>query len=65
MVSYDHFLAIDNMNISNEVLLNTYGGASSLSGTLINSIIKAVSFILDFGRTIGSAIRYKKSGLTC
>jgi hypothetical protein len=53
------------MNISNEVLLNTYGGASSLSGTLINSIIKAVSFILDFGRTIGSAIRYKKSGLTC
>lgn len=53
------------MIISNEELSKTIGGAASLSGTFINSVIKAFSLIIDFGRTIGSAIRYKKSGLTC
>ena len=54
------------MRLSIEEALNIYGGASSyLSGTFINSIIKAFSLILDFGRTIGSAIKYKTSGYTC
>ena len=53
------------MELSKELLSNTYGGGVSFSGTLINSVIKAFGMILDFGRTIGSAIRYKKSGLTC
>lgn len=54
------------MVLSREEALITYGGASSyLSGTFINSVIKAFSLILDFGRTIGSAIRYKTSGYTC
>ena len=53
------------MRVSKDELSNIYGGGSSLSGTFINSVIKAFSLIIDFGRTIGSAIRYKKSGLTC
>ncbi len=51
--------------MTKEELNNTIGGAGSLSGTLINSVIKAVSWIFEFGQTIGSAIRYKKSGLSC
>lgn len=53
------------MIISNDELSNTIGGASSVSGTFINSVIKAFSLIIDFGRTIGSAIRYKVSRLSC
>ena len=53
------------MIVSNEELSNIYGGATSVSGTFINSVIKAFSLIIDFGRTIGSAIRYKTSKLTC
>ena len=43
----------------------TIGGASKLSGTFINSITKALSFLFDLGKTIGSAIRYKKSNISC
>ena len=53
------------MIVSNDELNTIIGGASSISGTFINSVIKAFSLIIDFGRTIGSAIRYKTSGLTC
>ena len=51
--------------MTQEELYNTIGGGSKLSGTMINSFIKMFSLIIDFGRTVGSAIRYKKSGLTC
>ena len=51
--------------MSKEELNNTIGGGSKLSGTMINSFIKMFSLIIDFGRTVGSAIRYKQSGLTC
>ncbi len=53
------------MKLTKEELSNIYGGGASLSGTFINSVIKAFSMIIDFGRTVGSAIRYKKSNLTC
>jgi len=51
--------------LTKDDLSKIIGGGTSMSGTLINSIIKAFSLILDFGRTIGSAIRYKKSGYMC
>ena len=51
--------------MTKEELMNTVGGATNYSGTLINSIIKAVSWIFEFDQTIGSAIRYKRSGLSC
>lgn len=51
--------------MTKEELNNIVGGGTTMSGTLINSFIKVFSFIFDFGKTIGSAIRYKKSGYTC
>jgi bacteriocin-like protein len=36
-------------------LKNIIGGA--ISGTLINSIIRGLSLIIDLGRALGSAIR--------
>lgn len=53
------------MIISNEELNNVIGGASNISGTLINSIVKLIETLLDLGRSIGSAVRYKKSNITC
>lgn len=54
-----------NMKLTNEELNTIIGGGSSLSGTFINSLIKAFELILDFGRTIGSAIRFKTSSYMC
>ena len=53
------------MRIEYKDLITTIGGASSFSGTFINSITKAISFIFVLGQTFGSAIRYKKSNMTC
>ena len=52
--------------MSYQELIKVIGGKSSnVSGTLLNSISKLIETILDLGRSIGSAIRYKKSNLTC
>ena len=48
----------------NELILIT-GGGTTISGTLINSISKIIETLLDLGRSIGSAIRYKKSKISC
>lgn len=54
------------MIIKEEELLYITGGASkNISGTLINSISKLIETLLDLGRSIGSAIRYKRSNITC
>lgn len=49
------------MKLNNEEMLEVYGGAtSSVSTTLLNSISRLVTTILDLGRTIGSFIyRYQ------
>ena len=52
--------------IKQEELINIVGGGTSnISGTLLNSISKLIETLLDLGKSIGSAIRYKKSGLVC
>ena len=51
--------------MTNKELNNIIGGASSISGTLLNSISKLIETLLDLGRSIGSAIRYNKSKITC
>ena len=53
------------MLLSNEELFDLKGGAASVSGTFLNSISRIIGSLLDLGRTIGSAFRYKKSNLTC
>lgn len=44
------------MKLTNKELKMIVGGAT-ISGTLINSIIKGVNSILDIGRYFGSSIR--------
>ena len=52
------------ISISDEELLLVVAGAST-SSSLINAISKMMSTLLDFGRSIGSAIRYAISGKKC
>lgn len=51
------------MRITNNELHEITGG--SISGTLINSIVKVVSLIVDLGRAVGNAIRTSQTGLKC
>ena len=51
------------MIIDNNELVNIVGGG--ISGTLINSIVKAASFLLELGRAVGSAIRSAQTGVKC
>ena len=50
-------------NLKNEELLDIDGGG--ISGTLINSITRGISTILDLGRSLGSAIRRIGRGNVC
>lgn len=45
-------------------LLRIEGGLS-ITGTLINSITKGVSVIMDIGRALGSSVRRLISGNLC
>ena len=47
-----------------EELVNVKGGAS-VNTSIINSTVKAFSTALEFGRTVGSAIRRLISGTKC
>ena len=51
------------MIIDNNELVNIVGGG--ISGTLINSIVKAASFLLELGRAVGSEIRSAQTGMKC
>ncbi len=46
-------------------LLQIVGGGFSLTGTLLNSLYKAGSLIIDAGRSLGSAIRRIVGGSMC
>lgn len=52
------------MQLSDVELYKLIGGAS-FNATLVNAIIRGVSFIFDFGKTIGTAIRRGISGNIC
>ena len=41
------------------------GGATNISGTLLNAVAKLISTVLDIGRVIGSAISMLKTGTKC
>lgn len=51
--------------MTNKELYSIVGGASTLSGTFINSVTKLITTILDIGRTVGSSIRYAIFGKKC
>ena len=49
--------------MSNQELLNIYGGG--LSASVMNILIRSVSFTLELGRTLGTVIRRKISKRIC
>ena len=52
--------------MSDNELINVYGGATSLSsGSFWNSVVRVITIFLELGRNIGSAISYKKNSKTC
>lgn len=46
-----------------EELLNINGG--TLNGTIINALVRAYTFILEVGKSFGSAIRRVGNGTRC
>ena len=52
------------MELGKQELININGGATSI-GTVINSITKMVTLILDLGRVVGSSFRYTKGKYMC
>ena len=44
-------------NLNKNELLEVSGGASTVSGALITSIIKGINSIFDLGKSLGTAIR--------
>ena len=50
--------------MSNNELVGVIGG-TNISGTLINSIAKIFTLVLDIGRSIGSAINYAINKRSC
>ncbi len=52
------------MELNRRDLLSVVGGIS-ISGTLINALVKGINSILDLGRSLGTAIRRINSGSIC
>ena len=48
-----------------EDLLLVIGGASTISGTVLNAVVRAVNAALEVGRSLGTAIRRIKTGQYC
>lgn len=53
------------MKLDKKELIEIYGGASSISGTMINAFVKAIDILLEVGRSLGSAIRRVGDGRSC
>lgn len=51
------------MIITTNELMNITGGG--ISGTLINSVVKVATLLLELGRAVGSAIRSAQTGYRC
>lgn len=45
------------MEIKENELMGVQGGGITVNATLINAFARAISTVLDLGRTVGSAIR--------
>ena len=59
------FSTISMPQMSGKELYLVVAGSSKISGTLLNSVSKLINTLLDFGRVIGSSIRYLISGRSC
>ena len=50
--------------MNREELLLIIGG-SSISGTVLNAVVRAINAALEVGRSLGTAIRRIKTGQAC
>ncbi len=53
------------MILTDYELYEVVGGATQTSSSLINSISKLLTTILDIGRALGSSLRYAITGKKC
>jgi len=51
--------------LSKKQMLNIYGGATSITGAFLSSLIKGINIVLELGRSVGSAIRRGSGGKLC
>lgn len=51
--------------ITKNELEHCIGGGFTLSGTLMNSLIRGASVIMEIGRSLGTAIRRWRSNALC
>lgn len=51
--------------MSKEELSHIYGGSVTFNSTLINSIVRLVTFAYELGRSFGSSLRRKKEKNYC
>jgi len=53
------------MILSDYELKNIYGGSSIFNSTIINSIVKMYSIVLEVGKSFGSALNRIKNNNYC
>ena len=51
------------MKLNEMQMRNIYGG--SITGTMINSIVRSINSLLDLGRSLGTAIRRISGNKIC
>lgn len=52
------------IELKKEEMLNVFGGAG-VSASMLNALSRAVTTLLDLGRSLGTAIRRSFSGKIC
>ena len=52
-------------DLNNNELMNVEGGASYLTASFLNAASRALSTIMDIGRSLGTSIRRMFSGSYC
>ena len=53
------------MIIEETNMLEIIGGASNISGAVVNAIVKLVTTLFDIGKSIGTAINMAANGKKC
>ena len=53
------------VELKEEKLSNTYGGAINITGSLIDALVGVAKTIYDFGRDLGFSIRRVTEGTLC
>ena len=53
------------IEIKREEMLNITGGANYLSASFLNAVSRAITTLVDLGRSLGTSIRRSISGKVC